>query len=178
MPNPELVARVDGIQRSQFAGEAFRNHGPGYGPLDTGGSRIHGGRWNPKESFPVLYLGLSPETAVAEFYRLVERQGRHPSDLLPRRLTTVDVALVRVLDLTVGGSAETLGLHLHELTAEDPSPCQAVGDAAHYLGFEAVKAPSATGTGEVLAVFWDKVLPGSRVVPVSHVEWQELPPRL
>jgi RES domain-containing protein len=177
MPDADLVARVDRVSPSAFSSVAFRNHGPGYEPTDAGGARIRGGRWNPSNSFPVIYLALSPETAAAEFYRLADRQSVPPENLLPRRLTTLTVELIRVLDLTAKGALEQVGLSPSQITSNDPTACQAVGESAHYLGFEAIRAPSATGIGEILAVFWDRVLPGSSVIPTSHLDWEELPPR-
>ena len=62
MPDRTLIERLDALSRVPFEGEAFRHMGPGYGPLDAEGARIHGGRWNPPNSFPV-YPGTSTATA-------------------------------------------------------------------------------------------------------------------
>ena len=100
MPDPRLIELVDQLPRTSFSGDAFRHQGPGYPPLNVEGSRIHGGRWNPRESFPVLYLALSVATAAAEFYRLADRQGIEAARLLPRRLYRYEVQLSAVSDLT------------------------------------------------------------------------------
>ena len=53
--------------------------------------------------------------------------------------------------------------------------CQEVGEAAHHLGREGILAPSATGTGTVLAVFVERVLPNSRLALVSTTRWDSIP---
>jgi len=176
MPDRTLIERLDALSRVPFEGEAFRHMGPGYGPLDAEGARIHGGRWNPPNSFPVLYFALGRDTAGAEFYRVATRQGMPPENLLPRHLHRYRVRLARVADLSDSKALEQVGLSLADVRADDLSRCQAVGDAAHYLGFEAVQSPSATGAGEVLAVFFDRLGPGSAVEPLDFEVWDVLPP--
>lgn len=139
------------------------------------GARIQGGRWNPPNSFPVLYLALDRATAAAEFYRRAEREGRPPADLLPRRLYRYRVELDGVLDLPDPDGLGKAGLSLTAVSSDHLSSCQAVGDAAHYLGFEAILAPSATGAGRNLAVFFDRLRPGSTVDPLDFETW-EVPP--
>lgn len=167
MPQPELVARLDKAERAPLSGLAFRHHGGAYSPLDASGSRIHGGRWNPRESFPVLYVALDRKTAIAELTRLAKSQGLRPDDLLPRSITSVEVQLSRVLDLTRPETREDVGITEADLLNENPRACQAIGEAAHYLGFEGIRAPSATSTGEIVAIFMDKQLADSTVKPLS-----------
>jgi RES domain-containing protein len=175
MPDGRLVELVDRLPRSSYAGRVYRHQGPGHPPLNAEGARIHGGRWNPKESFPVLYLAPEEKTVIAEFYRLAERQGMEPASLLPRRLYRYNVRLGAVLDLTDDLAREAVRLDSSDLAADDPSKCQAVGDAAHYAGFEAVRAASAAGPGTVLAVFMDQLKPESFVEPIDFIEWDMLP---
>src|SRR5919106_4097319 len=119
MPDPKLIELVGQLPRTPFSGEAFRHQGPGYPPLNAEGSRIHGGRWNPKESFPVLYLATSVATAAAEFYRLAERQGFEAARLLPRRLYRYEVELSAVADLIDPHARESIGLTSEQLLADD-----------------------------------------------------------
>ncbi len=175
MPNPKLIELVDQLPRTSFSGEAFRHQGPGYPPLNAEGSRIHGGRWNPRESFQVLYLALSVTTAAAEFYRLAEHQGIEAARLLPRRLYRYEVKLSATADLTDPDACESIGLEPTQLIANDALRCQEVGEAAHYAGFEAIKAPSATGQGGILAVMFDRMKSGSSVNPIDFQTWDALP---
>ena len=174
---PDLVREVDARPRVTFEGVAFRHLGPGHSPSSGEGARIRGGRWNPAESFPTLYLALSIDTVVAEFYRLAERQGMPPENLLPRRIQTYGVELQAVLDLRDPTARQGLGLSDAVIAGDDPTLCQSVGDAAHYAGFEAILAPSATGIGLVLAVFVDRMVAGSSIRPDSFEFSEGLPPR-
>jgi RES domain-containing protein len=124
----------------------------------------------------VLYLATSRASVVAEFYRLAERQGVSPDNLLPRQLVHYRVSLQRVLDLTNADNLDTAGLKPSDVRAEDPAMCQAVGAAAHLAGFEAILAPSATSVGETLAVFLHDLQLGSNIEPVGKRRWNRLPP--
>jgi RES domain-containing protein len=174
--DPRLVERIDPLPRSPFADHGYRHLGPGYQPTDGEGARINGGRWNPRGSFPVVYLALSVETAIAEFYRLAERQGMPPENLLPRHLYRVTVELTRVLDLRVPGHIAEAGLNQAAIHSNDAQACQAVGLAAHYVGFQGIVAESATGIGHVVAVFLDQFGLDCRLEPDPQPgRWGTLP---
>ena len=117
----------------------------------------------------MLYLGLETGVVSAEFARMAARQGREVTDFLPRRLYTYENHLAAVLDLTDQAVREELGLTDEALSADELGACQEVGAAAHYAGFEAVLAPSATSRGTVLAVFMDN-LQGESSVQIAHQE--------
>jgi RES domain-containing protein len=170
-----LVGRVLEVEPARFEGPAYRHLGPAYHPLSGEGARVHGGRWNPPDSFPVLYLATTLESVIAEFYRLAERAARPPEDLLPRHLRLYHVELQRVLDLSDEGNRLTIGVSSTEIRAENTARCQAIGDAAHYAGFEAVLAPSATRVGESLAIFSARLQAGSVVEPEGFEVWNDLP---
>jgi len=48
---------------------------------------------------------------------------------------------------------------------------QQVGEAAHHCGREGIIAPSATGFGSVLAVYIDRLMPGSELHPNQEELW-------
>ncbi|MDQ3914585.1 MAG: RES family NAD+ phosphorylase [Actinomycetota bacterium] len=175
MADPELVSKLDGIAPREFSGDVCRHIGPGVHPLSTTGAQTLGGRWNPPNSFPTLYLALSDETAAAEFYRRAQGEHRDPEDLLPRRLHRYRVLLSAVLDLRDDQVRADLGIAMEDLVSNDRSFCNALGDAAHYVGFEGLLAPSATGTGEVLVVFFDRLKAESDVEPTVHTDWTSPP---
>jgi hypothetical protein len=133
--------------------------------------------WRPVVTLDRAWdLADSVDTVAREFHRLARRQGLRPEDFLPRDLYTFELQLEAVLDLRSDEARERVGLSEAELRGDDPRACQAVGEAAHYLDFEAVAAPSATGAGEVLAVFLDRLRSDSRIEPVGRERWDEPPP--
>ena len=160
LPRPELLERIDRIAPVGFVGEVVRHIAPGYLPLSGEGARIHGGRWNPADSFPTLYTALSRETMLDELERAARRQGLTVADLLPRVEVRYAVGLHRVLDLRDPDALTRVGLEPADITADDWSACQAVGEAAHHAGFEGIVAPSAA-SGEVLVLFLDQIAAGS-----------------
>ncbi len=171
----DLVAALDGLAASDFTGAAYRHVAVGRQALSGEGARLTGGRWNPPGSFAVLYLALDIPTAVREFRRLVQKQGLAPEDFLPRDLLTYDVGLQHVIDLRNDQHARAVGLDGEWLAHEDPSRCQQVGEAAHHAGFEGLLAPSAAGSGDVLAVFLDRTLPDSLLQDVASERWSMYP---
>jgi RES domain-containing protein len=168
---PAVVAVLDGLPADPFATTAYRHSSPQYHPLSGEGARTSGGRWNPPRSFSTLYLGLSLETVEAEFDRALKRANRSRIEFLPRNVYRYDVALHAVLDLRQRAAVAALDLTRDDLTSDVPRRCQTVGEAAHYLGVEAILAPSATGVGDVLAIFWDRLDPRSSIDHTRVDEW-------
>jgi RES domain-containing protein len=147
------VGRIAAPALRPFAGRGFRHLGPHYDPLSGEGARLYGGRFNPSGSFLVLYLCQSRPCAVAELKRLGERQAIGIQALLPRVLYRHEIELDRVLDLTDSTIRDQVGVGLDVLTSTDWATCQDLGVASHSLGANGISSPSATGVGEVLAVF-------------------------
>lgn len=177
MADPALIARVDALPATPYSGEAFRHQPPGYNPLSGRGARIQGGRWNPPDSFPVLYLGLDRQTVTNEFLRLARRSRRDPEDFPPRVLYRYDLDLTNVLDLRGPDALDAVGLWPSKITGDDLRPCQDVGDAARHAGREGILAPSAAGAGVVLAAFVDDLPATTRVRPEELEVWKTLDAR-
>jgi RES domain len=100
-PSRELLSRLGNLKPTPLATTAYRHLAAGRDPLSGEGARIHGGRWNPPESFPTIYLGLCETTVDAEFARTAAKQARHPDDFLPRDFVAIRVELAEVIDLRV-----------------------------------------------------------------------------
>lgn len=79
--------------------------------------------------------------------------------LVPRRLHRLRVTDLELLDLTTDGALDAVGLTLDDLR-DDRTACQVVGNAVQYLGVAALRAPSATGVGDVIAVYEPHLRPG------------------
>lgn len=130
-------------------------------------SRRVGGRFNPRAEFGALYLACDRSTALAELRRRAANLGIEPESLLPRAILSIDVAVSRVLDLTDARVRGEWGLDDGTLAGDDLRPCQEVGRAARRAGYEAIRFPSATGHGVNLAIFLDRLHPGSGVQVVD-----------
>jgi RES domain-containing protein len=174
MPSSHLVDAIDRLGPIAYAGELFRHVAAGRHPLSGAGARSQGGRWNPPQSFATLYLADRKSTVEAEFQRMAHRQGLDPGQFLPRRIYRLEVELQAVVDLTHPASLPRALAHL-DLASDDLTVTQAIGEAAQYLGREAILAPSAAGKGNVLAVFIDRLLPESRVDDIEFEVWTETP---
>jgi RES domain-containing protein len=164
--------RVPTADPKAFAGLVYRHQGPRHDPRSGEGARINGGRYNPPDSFPVLYLCLTRACAVAELTRLGRRHVVGLEGLLPRHLYGYDVEVTRVLDLTDAATRAHVAVSEPELVGEGWAATQALGTAAHDSGFQAVLAPSATGVDQVLALF-PELAPAS-LVDVRLIEvWSQ-----
>jgi RES domain-containing protein len=164
------AARVATAPRSSFAGTLYRHQAPQYDPRSGEGARINGGRFNPPDSFPVLYLCETRPCAVAEFRRLARIHLVGIEGFLPRVLYQYELDLDRVLDLTDADTREQLSISITELTDDDWSLCQTIGTESHASGDQAILAPSATGVDRVLAVFPELLGSGLHSIELSE-EW-------
>lgn len=128
---------------------------------------MQGGRWNLPGSFAVIYAAPDLETVDAEFDRAVRRARLSREQLRPRQLATLRLDLRNVLDLRDEAVLQILGLAREELVQDDVTLPQLLGDVAHDVGYEAVLAPSAASSGDVIAIFPDNRLPESSLEVVG-----------
>jgi RES domain-containing protein len=134
------------------------------------------GRWG--ENFPVIYLGRPVSAVTVEAYRhLVEEYGIPADQVQPRRLYTVTVTVDQVLDLTVTANLAAVGLTEDDVRSpvDDYEACQRVAAAAHQLEIQAVLAPSATGLGETLALFRERLTLAGALQVEAEETWETLP---
>jgi RES domain-containing protein len=151
---PSLDPRAIGVApEASLAVIAYRNQAKGFDPRSGDGARRLGGRFNPPQSFPVLYLCLTRPCVIAELTRQAERQGLSVDALLPRELFEFSADLDKVLDLTDAATLNALGVASSDLVREDHRFTQDIGEAAHEHGFQAIRSPSATGVDHVLVIF-------------------------
>jgi RES domain-containing protein len=147
-------------------------------PLSTFGSVRSGGRYNPPNTFPVLYCANSQMTALLEVEALFatadgQLQGA-PRD--PDLLLSLHCELARVLDLTQDNFYKEIGTTRDELVSLSPSrfivnargeetPTQSLGAACSFSGsVSALKVPSAANEqGFCLDIFPDSLLVGEQV---------------
>lgn len=174
-PDVEVSAgQVATAPRITYLGEAFRHMAAGWDePLSGEGARIHGGRFNPPDSFPVLYLCTTRPCAAAELHYRGERLVIGIEGLLPRVLYRYEISLDRVLDLTSGETLDHLGVTTAEIIGTDVAIPRLIGEAAHATGSQAIRAPSATEVDDVLAVF-PELLGSGRLLAGLVERWESI----
>lgn len=157
-----------------YLGDAFRHMAARWDdPLSGEGARIRGGRFNPPDSFPVLYLCTTRPCTVAELRFLGRRQMVGAEGLLPRVLYRYETSLDRVLDLRSEATLEHLGITEQQVTGPDLTIPRQIGESAHATGSQAIKAPSAIGVDQVIAVF-PQSLGAGRLLPELLERWESV----
>lgn len=159
------------VETVPIDGVAFRHQSPGFDPLSGEGARIGGGRYSPPESFPTLYLCISLDCVVAEFERLGMKHPAGKEALLPRELYEYRFHFHKTLDLTLPSVLDQLSVAASDLIVDRRDVCQNIGEAAHAVGFQAIRAPSATGVGDVLCVFSENIGAGT-LIPRLRAVWR------
>lgn len=173
----ELAVAVAACEPIAIEGSFQRHSSPRWSALTGSDS---GGRWGRPRSFPVLYLGRPTDSVVAEAYRhLVDAiEGMRPELVQPRKLVTCTINCTNILDLRHPETQLRVGLTATQLSSDvgDYDDCQAVAAAAHQLGLHGIIAPAASGLGETLALF-EQRLPANEL-PVQlgdAIVWDGLP---
>lgn len=131
-------------------------------PFDPSYAQRRGGRWNPPESWPSLYLNEDLATVHAQVRHLFVGRGVEPDDLdddAPIRLAAATLpGRQRVADVVSAAGVAAAGLpEQYPLDAQGRlvahAVTHAVGTAAHAAGRRGVWCRSASGTGHELAWF-------------------------
>ena len=163
-------SRLATAGRQPLAANAYRQQAPGYAPLSGVGAQKRGGRFNPPDSFPTLYLCSTRACAVAELRHQGELLPIGVAGLLPRILYRYQVQLEAVLNLTDQVALRHLAISHTDIVQRDWKMTQELGAMAHDEGLQGLLAPSATGVDDVIVVFIDQVEPGA-VQPLEMEQW-------
>ncbi len=166
-PGPDLLSAIDAIGSSRFDVTTFRHTAPDRDPLSGAGARLFGGRWNHQNGPATIYLAEPVQAAISEFLRMAEGQGRGTASFLPRNIHEIALDGVELVDLRSPAALASVGLTLADIEADSWTDCQDVGAAVELLGYTGLVAPSATGVGDVYAVFETRLDP-ERVTVTSH----------
>jgi hypothetical protein len=152
-------------------------------PLDGRYAAERGGRWNPPESFPVVYLTSSVEVARAYVFLKFEDQPYGPEDLrngpiLVRTRVPEDRYLNAVTEagLRDVGLPKTYPLDGRRRLIAWPR-CQPIGLQAWESGLPGVAARSARAAGEELAYFGKRKLRRGAVRRFTDWFWTNGPLR-
>jgi RES domain len=150
-------------------------------PLDGRHAAQRGGRWNPPESFPVVYLCRSAEVARANVYWRLEGQPYGPEDLQPEMgpvLVRATVPEDRYLNVLTDAGCRDAGLP--ETYPRDGRRriiswrrCQPIGLRAWEAGLPGVAARSARAVGEELAYFGRRKLRRGAVRSFDQWFWAD-----
>lgn len=126
-------------------------------PLDGAFAARAGGRWNPPDSFGVVYLCRSTAVARANVYRLLTDQPYGPEDLQPTTapvLVTAEVPFERYVDAVTTRGLGSLGLprtYPLDLRGDtvDRERCEAIGQTAWERGEAGIACRSAAPTAPI-----------------------------
>ncbi|GAA0305609.1 RES domain-containing protein [Kineococcus aurantiacus] len=163
--NEEVLQRVADLGTTQWSGTTYRTVSSRRDPLSGEGARRMGGRWNPP-GFATIYLASPVGTCLGELERTSTAGGTTVASRLKAgiKLYTVEALKLEVLDLRTPEALDQVGLSSDDFVDDDHTACQSVGHAATFLGCHGVLAPSATGTGLVLAAYEPRLGPGQLTV--------------
>lgn len=160
-----LLDAVDAFEREPFAAPVWRVVREGRDPT-LGAPSLS--RWC-NGAFDVLYTSLERSGAVAEIHSLLSMQPVFPSKVRfhAHRLTVTAQRAIRFADLS---TLATLGVEVHRYRERAYARTQAIADAAHFLGFDALVAPSARWECLDAILFTDRIPPGSIQIAETEPE--------
>jgi RES domain-containing protein len=133
-------------------------------------------RWDPG-TFDVLYTSLAREGALEEMHFHLSRQPVFPSKMRSV-LYRILVRTRRTLKLADLSAVAALGITPERYGDLSYQRSQEIGDAAFFLGFDGILAPSARWRCQNLVLFMDRIEPGDLTVcesePVDWDVWRSL----
>jgi hypothetical protein len=163
-----LLDAIDAYKREAFAGAAWRIVREGRDPLLGSPSRS---RWC-NGSFDVLYTSLDRDGAIAEIHSLLSLQPVFPSKLRwnSHRIKVSAPQTLRLADIP---TLERLGVDVARYRERVYDQTQEIADAAYFLEFDGLIAPSARWGCANLVLFTDRLTPEQIVIdgPADAVDW-------
>jgi RES domain-containing protein len=177
--DPALLEALATFSDETFDGKVFRVTGRSADPLAFS---QNGGRWAPPSSYlsvPILYTGLTRETALAEVASYLALVTPTPSRIMV--LHHLQITARRVVRLSTA-DLERLGISAAAYSERNyarpgqspPSRSQEIGAALSFLGFDGLIAPSARWPGDNLMVFQDNHRLDSTLEAVEkeEIDWR------
>lgn len=165
----ELLDAVDAFGREPFSGAVWRVCREGRDPTLGAASMS---RWC-NGTFDVLYTSLTLEGALSEIHAMLSLQPVFPSRLAAyaHRLKIEAKAALHLADLpTLAG----LGVDVGRYKERDYQRTQEIADAAYFLGFQGIVAPSARSACLNAIIFTDRFAPEEISVEESQpqpIDW-------
>jgi RES domain-containing protein len=170
----QLLDAVDAFSREAVDATLWRVVREGRDPLS---GRPSLSRWC-NGTFDVLYTSMERDGAIAEIHALLSLQPVFPSRVrwFAHRVRVSSVRTLRVADLQ---TLARLGVDTDHYSERDYSRTQPIADAAFFLGFDGLLAPSTRWRCSNLVLFTDRVQPhqievaGSEPQPIDWAKWRE-----
>lgn len=106
-----------------------------------------------------IYVITTDSGCRLELGRLLTSQARGSASF-PRHLHRLTLTDIVAVDLTSDAALDAVGLSPADVFDDDWSACQTVGNAVQYLGVQALRTRSATGDGDVFALYEPHIRPG------------------
>lgn len=149
-----VIDALDALPRDAFAGEVWRVVREGRDPLLGGRSSS---RWCDA-TFDVLYTSLERDGAVAEIHALLALQPVFPSKIrwFANRLKVSAIETLKLADLP---TLARLGVDTDRYADRDYSRTQPIAEAAFFLGFDGLIAPSARWRCLNFVLFTERIAP-------------------
>lgn len=165
--DPELLDALDAHAGISFQGDVWRVVRE---QRDVLQGHPSGGRWDPA-TFDVLYASLEREGALAEVHFHLSRQPVFPSKLRST-IHRISIRTQRTLKLADLEAVSALGVATEAFSGLDYTRTQEIADAADFLGFDGIIAPSARWACHNIVLFVDRFEPGDfTVVESEPVDW-------
>lgn len=164
-----LLDAIDAFKREPFAQPVWRitreKRDPALGAATNS-------RWC-NGTFDVLYTSLERDGAIAEIHALLSLQPVFPSKLASHvhKLTVDAKQTLRLADLP---TLARLGVDTACYRDRDYGKTQEIADAAHFLGFDGLIAPSARWDCLNAMLFTDRIPPGGIEIAESEkqaIDW-------
>jgi hypothetical protein len=163
----KLLDLLDSHQGVSFEGEVWRIVREGIDALQGYPAKA---RWDPG-TFDVLYTSLEREGALEEIHFHLAQQPVFPSRLRSS-LHRIGVRTQRTLKFADLEAVQGLGVSAETYTSLSYERTQDIGDAAAFLGFDGILAPSARWRCHNLIIFCDRFTPADLTILHSeHVDW-------
>jgi RES domain-containing protein len=165
----ELLDALEAHEGVSFDGDVWRIVRDERDPLQ---GYPAGARWDPG-AFDVIYTSLAREGALEEIHFHLTRQPVFPSKIrsVLHRIAVRTKHTLRIADLE---AVEVLGISRKTFASLDYARSQEIGDAAAFLGFDGILAPSARWNCQNLVIFTDRFGPADfTVVDSEAVDWDD-----
>lgn len=169
----ELLDALDAQSGVSFEGDVWRIVRAGRDVLEGSAPQA---RWDPG-TFDVLYTSLERDGALEEIHFHLSRQPVFPSKL-KSVLHRISVKTRRTLKLADFAALSALGIVPERYGDLSYERSQEIADAAFFLGFDGLLAPSARWECQNLILFMDRVEPGDLIVldsePIDWAAWRKI----